>query len=255
MIKLLIANGCSYTRGAELDDPAMEAWPRVLGARLSAAVVNMASDGGSNRRIVRTTLGNVERLLAERSIRPEECLFIGMWTGLTRGECHRRHRHDRGNRPKLPYETNWHRLGRWRIDEGDAASEAYFGHLWDEAGAATNTFTDWLLLDAYLLRLGVHARYCYAWDMLPAKLPEEARALALRVDTDRVFGGCADRSTVSFHTLISGRYPTGKLFHPLREAHAAFAEDLFAWLSTDHHLLSGDERRDCEESVRQGRWK
>jgi hypothetical protein len=229
-IKILVANGCSYTRGAELADPSHEAWPAVLAGRLGVPVVNLASDGGSNRRIVRTTVENLARVCAEHGVTPADSLVVCMWTGLARAEHRRPGRPDQGNRPDLPYETDWHRLGRWRVAERHRASAAYFRHLWDEGGAAVDVLLDWLLLDAHLRSAGATARYCFAWDVLPGRLPAEAAGLLARLDPTTVHGGAVDSGRASFYGSVAGTHPTGTLYHPLAAAHTAYAEELSAWL-------------------------
>lgn len=56
MIRLLVANGCSCTRGEELSDPLTQAWPVVLAGLLGVNYVNLGRDGSFNRRIVRSTV-------------------------------------------------------------------------------------------------------------------------------------------------------------------------------------------------------
>lgn len=230
MIKLLVANGCSYTRGAELQDPASTAWPARLAKRLGVQVANLASDGGSNRRAVRTTVGNLDRVCRDFDVPVPETLVLCMWTGTARGECHLGRRRDRGKRPDLPYETNWHRLGRWRMREGDRASEAYFRHLWTEQGATIDLLTDWILLDSFLRHRGAVGRYAYAWDILPSKIPDEAATLFDQLDRATVYDNSFQSNETSFYESIRGNFETGEIYHPLEAAHAYFAERLETWL-------------------------
>jgi hypothetical protein len=80
MIKLLITNGCSMTAGYELDSPSTQSWPVLPAQKLNVELVNMGLSGGSNRRIVRTTVSTLPALCAERSILPEEALVLCTWT-------------------------------------------------------------------------------------------------------------------------------------------------------------------------------
>jgi Family of unknown function (DUF6071) len=238
-VRLLVTNGCSYTRGAELADPARQAWPAVLAGRLGVPLVNLACDGGSNRRIVRTTVANLHRVCAEHGVGAADALVVCMWTGLARGEHHHRGR-DRGNRPDLPDEEHWHRLGRWRIDEGDAASEAYFRYLWDSDGATVDMMTDWLLVDAYARSLGAQARYAFAWNVLPAKPSAAVRRLAAGIDPACVYGGKVASAGLSFYDSVAGRFATGSLYHPLAPAHAYFAGELDRWLRGQGFVFDGE---------------
>jgi hypothetical protein len=232
--ELLITNGCSYTRGAELADPKRESWPARLAERLDAQVVNIASDGGSNRRIVRTTVSNVDAICRRRGVSPGSALVMCMWTGLARNEHHRKVRRDNGNRPDLPHETHWHRLGRWRIDEGDEASENYFRWVWSEHGAAVDLAVDWAVMNDSLTSRGFTVRYTYAWDILPSKIPAEAAGLLSTIAPTTTYGGVPPAPGSSFYELVKDRYAVGRLRHPLRDAHSFYADLLFAWLSQDH---------------------
>lgn len=243
MIRLVVANGCSYTRGAELDAPHQESWPAVLGRILGVPVVNLASDGGSNRRIVRTTVANLRRLSCEHGVDLSNMAVVCMWTGITRDEFYSSGRGDRGKRPDLPDEDRWHRLGRWRIEEGDRASRAYFRYLWNEQGAAMNLFVDWIMFDAYIRSQSVAGRYVYAWDVLPKKMIPEARNLMAQVNASHVYGDQVQSNAgTSFYDSVCNIYETGALFHPLAPAHAYFAEKLACWLKASGLEFGVQER-------------
>ncbi|MEU3374631.1 DUF6071 family protein [Streptomyces sp. NPDC006660] len=234
-VRLLVANGCSYTRGAELGR-AQDAWPTLVANALDVPWVNLGCDGGSNRRVVRTTVGQLDRLAAEHRVSVEEVLVICMWTGLSRHECFTRRR-DKGHgyRPNLPDELRWHRLSRWRIQIEDQLSEAYYRHLWSAQGAMTNFALDWLMLDGYLRSRGVQGKYVFAWDVLRFRQDEQTRRLLSGLDPATVYGGSVTNSRTSFYTDIIGRFPTGDMQHPLEEAHASFSSSLTDWLR-DHGI-------------------
>ncbi|MEU8310467.1 DUF6071 family protein [Actinomadura sp. NPDC048955] len=231
-VRLLVANGCSYTRGAELGR-AEDAWPALVADALGIPWVNLGCDGGSNRRVVRTTVGNLDRLAAEHQVRVEDVLVICMWTGLSRHECFTRAR-DKGHgfRPALPDELHWHRLGKWRIQMKDRLAEAYYRHLWSERASLTNFALDWLMLDGYLRSRGACARYAFAWDVLRFDRDDQSRALLASLDPAAVYGGTATHSRTSFNDEITGRFPLGDMQHPLEEAHAAFGASMTRWLRT-----------------------
>jgi len=54
-ISHLVVNGCSWTYGAELDDPATQAWPAIVSKKLGLPIVNLAIGGSSNPSIYRRT--------------------------------------------------------------------------------------------------------------------------------------------------------------------------------------------------------
>jgi len=87
---ILYANGCSYTTGCELEGPHIgdskynkdRAWPAILGKNLGATeVINEAKAGGSNDRIIRTSL---DWILSNRS--KEKLLVVIGWTDPYRTE-------------------------------------------------------------------------------------------------------------------------------------------------------------------------
>jgi len=71
----IYVNGCSFTYGDELTDPARNSWPILLGNKLNANVFNDAESGGSNYRLVYQTIKNLK-----------ECydLYILAWTNYAR---------------------------------------------------------------------------------------------------------------------------------------------------------------------------
>lgn len=75
---ILLANGCSFTEGYDLDDP-MKSWPFQLASKLNYNVVNLALGGASNDRIFRTT---IEYLNTHNK---PDLIVIG-WTGFNRAE-------------------------------------------------------------------------------------------------------------------------------------------------------------------------
>ncbi|MGY0234561.1 DUF6071 family protein [Longispora urticae] len=229
--RLIVTNGCSHTRGAELEHPEREAWPHVLAAGMGVPLVNLACDGGSNRRIVRTTVGHLADAVRARGVAPEETLFLCQWTALTRAEHFVERRTDPPNRPDLPYEANWHRLGHWRVPEKHAASVSYFRDLWSDEGATVDFFTDWLTLDAYLWRGGFPRGYIYGWDILPADIPAQARPLMARLDPGLVFGGSLDSSHRSFRACTEDDFEFTAYYHPKAPAHAHLAKLCAEWLA------------------------
>ncbi|MEV1118800.1 DUF6071 family protein [Actinosynnema sp. NPDC049800] len=227
MIRLLVANGCSFTAGQELRDRGTGAWPAVLAARLGVPVANLACGGGSNRRTVRTTVGNLDRVCREFGVPVGETLVVCMWTGVNRGEYHRR---DRVDRPDLPHETDWYRLGPWNLADDDGAADEHFRSMWTREGGTITLLTDWVLLDSYLRSRGAVARYTFAWDLLPSKLPGEAVELSRQLDPTSVYGDALGRGGTSFGGSTSGGFEFGPGGHPLEDGHAYFAQRLETWL-------------------------
>jgi hypothetical protein len=114
----LYANGCSWTAGMELEydtelfdawrsqQPAefnivdyynLYNWPAYLGKKLDAEVINASIGGGSNQRMIRTTLDYINSL--DQNQRDDLVVVLG-WTSAERGEIYIED-------PRIP---GWHRF-------------------------------------------------------------------------------------------------------------------------------------------------
>jgi hypothetical protein len=232
MIRLLVTNGCSCTRGEELPDPGTQAWPVVLGKLLGVPPVNLARDGSSNRRIVRSTAARIDGVRDEYLVRPEEVLVLIAWTQSSRHEYYSaRERPERRTGPAdHPDDRHWQRIGPWRQDAGHRPSVAFYDHLWSDEGQLTSLFLDWLLLDGFLRHRGYQGRYAFAFPVAP-DIPGPARQFARLLDGGTVWGGLPPARGKSFLEMPEGmaRGPGG---HPLAQAHEWFALSLAQWLGS-----------------------
>jgi len=237
MIRLLAANGCSHTRGAELEDPANQAWPAVAAQALGVPHVNLARDGASNRRIVRTTVARLPIVCADAGVEPHEVLVVIAWTDSSRHEYY-----VPGTLPQPPenhaVEHNWEDIGSWRREARHRASRAFYDHLWSEEGQATNLFLDWLLLDRFLASEGYAARYVFAPPQSPY-IPEPARRFADQLDARTTFGGVPPAPGSSFLEIVLGR-DKGTGGHPLADSHALFGRMVADWIAADGPSASVD---------------
>jgi hypothetical protein len=242
MIRLLVVNGCSYARGAELAAPERDAWPALLARELGLDVVNLACDGGSNRRVVRTTVEHLDAIRAARGVRLDEILFFGLWTAVSRNERYDGRtedgpaRPDLGVRPDLPEELHWQRVADWKAAEGDKPSKMYFRHLFNMTGATIDFFVDWLLLEQFLAARGVTGRYAFAWEALPEPIPAAAMGVMRAIPADQVYGHLPPRAGDTFRDMVADRVPFGKWDHPLAEGHRIYADALVRWLRSDSRL-------------------
>jgi len=228
MIRLIVANGCSFTRGQELSAPETEAWPAVLASLLGVRYINLARDGSSNRRIVRTTAARLPEICEAAGVSPSEVLVMITWTHTVRHECH-----VPGNRREPPanhaVEHNWEDIGPWRLDAEHLPSRAFYDHLWSDEGQVANLFLDWLLLDRYLQHEGYVARYAFAGPEVP-EVVAAAKWFARQLPGDTTFGGLPPRPVgTSFVDMAKGR-ARGPGGHPLEDSHALFAGALAQWL-------------------------
>lgn len=231
MVRLLVANGCSFTRGQELADPRNEVWPAVLAKTLGVPCVNLASDGASNRRIVRTTVSRLATVCADASVRPDEVLVLLMWTDTSRHEFYvpaRRPLFFAGRRAGAG--GDWVDINAWRLNAGHRPSRAFYDHLWSEEGQVTNLFHDWLLLDRFLAHDGYVARYTFATPQ--PHVPEAARWFVQQLPTETTLGGVPPGRGMTF-TEMAGKRPCGPGGHPLADSHALLARRLAEWLASD----------------------
>ena len=81
-MKYLFVNGCSFTYGDELKNKFEERWSYIISKRLNLEEINIAHDGASNDRILRSTIDwisyNTDKL--------KDTFFVIGWTGPERWE-------------------------------------------------------------------------------------------------------------------------------------------------------------------------
>ena len=263
MIKLLVVNGCSLTRGQELDSPETDAWPAIVSAHLGLRMVSLARDGGSNRRVVRITVSRMHSICREHDVAPGEVLVLILWTGIDRAEYLARppdHPPDgragphRRSSPATIRAIEWELIGPWlktrrnravqpdgRVARRAAArvAGAFYEHLWSPEAQQANFIVDWAMLDGFLTSCGFHARYAFGYPEMPGWFDHDA-GLSDLIDRSRVFGRCDGRRENSFIGL-TWDMPRGPLFHPLADGHRLFGQTLASWLQRDHQTMAAAE--------------
>jgi len=89
---LLLANGCSHTAGAEIEETMLDkcyekAWPRHLADKLNCEYINLAVSGASNHRVIRTTMDFIgQRILNKQSL--QDIFAVICWPGAYRTELY-----------------------------------------------------------------------------------------------------------------------------------------------------------------------
>lgn len=227
---MLVTNGCSCTRGEELPEPETEAWPYRLSELLKVDVVNLARDGSSNRRIVRSTVDRIGDVCRERRVQPHEVLTLIAWSQASRHEYFSRH--EKPEKRQGPADDSadlyWQRIGPWRQDAGHKPSRSFYDHHWSEEGQLANMFLDWLMLDRFLGAQGFDARYAFAFPVT-SPIPVPASRFAAKLRPDSVWGGLPPSPGRSFLEM-PGDLDRGLGGHPLAQGHEWFAERLAEWL-------------------------
>lgn len=231
--RLLVTNGCSYTRGSELSDAPREAWPAVLANLLGARCVNLAQGGTSNRRMVRSTVLGLQRLRPPEE--PAETLVVLAWTDISRHEFYAEteavSEEAVGLAAEMQLDRHWHPIGPWRLKRRHKASRAFYSHLWTAEGQWVNFALDWLLLDSFLRSQGYMARYAF---VAPPNIPPPPMAseIAGQLPGSTVWGGVPPVATMTFEGVAT-KVPRGPRGHPLAEGHQAFAAALHDWIRAD----------------------
>lgn len=230
MVRLLVSNGCSFTRGEELTEPEGESWPSLLARLFRVELVNLAQIGASNRRIVRSTVLALDDIRRRSGFEPEEILVLLAWTQSSRHEYYSPSdvAEQRIDSPGGEIDLNWHQIGSWRYKNRHRPSRAFYRELWSEEGQLINFFLDWILLDRWLSTGGYEARYVFAIPP-PAATTGPASLLMGQLDPQLVWGGLPVVAGRSFRE-ISIDLPRGPGGHPLADGHARFASLLADWL-------------------------
>ena len=82
MSKTIFVNGCSFSWGDELQDRRTQAYPKLLHNRLEYKLVDFAECGSSNDKILRTTLG----FLQKHKEKKDDMFVIIQWSSILRRE-------------------------------------------------------------------------------------------------------------------------------------------------------------------------
>ncbi|MEO3807455.1 DUF6071 family protein [Sphaerisporangium sp. B11E5] len=229
-IKLLVVNGCSMTYGDELPDRMESVWGALLARRLGAGFVNMGACAGSNHRMMRLTVERLGHYAAEYGARPDEVLFLGMWTSINRFEVFTDKPDPRGGLPDIP-DSGWRRIHPTYIDRRDSRSIAWYRELQHDGGDRSEFLLQWVLLDAWLSRSGYRYGLLWAYEPDPT-IFEELRQYSDQIDLSRVIGSnrfpCGGPSLYSIGKALEDLGPDG---HPLARSQKVYVDEhLHDWV-------------------------
>lgn len=98
---LLIANGCSHTAGAEIEEELQgecyeKAWPKKLADSFGFKHKNLAISGASDDRVVRTTIEYISKLKEAPNYDPNKVFVVVSWPGLFRTELYQTQKEEPG---------------------------------------------------------------------------------------------------------------------------------------------------------------
>ncbi|MER8072298.1 DUF6071 family protein [Streptomyces sp. NPDC094034] len=173
--------------GDELENRLETGWGGLLASRLGVEYINLAACAGSNSRVVRLTVEKLRRYTAERGIRPDEVLFLGMWTRINRFEIHAGEPDRQGGLPEEVPDPGWCRIHPAYIARRDQRSIRWYRHLQNDFGDRAEFLMNWLLLDAWLDRNGYRRGYLWAFEP-SAALFDGMEQYVEQIDWTRVMG-------------------------------------------------------------------
>ena len=149
---LLIANGCSHTSGAEIEFESQgqcfdKAWPAQLAKIWKCEHINLAISGGSQTRVIRTTIECIGNLIS-KGYKPKDLFVIILWPGPYRTEVYEKERTESIWKGWVPLVVGNDYTG----DRSDTILRYYKSWVacYDEHQANTSFYLDTILLQNYL---------------------------------------------------------------------------------------------------------
>jgi len=224
-IRLIVANGCSMTYGDELLDRLETAWVALLARQMGADFVNLGACAGSNHRIVRTSVEHLPRLTVERGLRPDQVLFLAMWSRMNRFELYSGEPDRQGGLPETPADAGWCRIHPAYIERRDARSITWYRHLQHDVGDLSAFLLNWLLLDGWLVKGGYHYGYLWAFEPHP-RLFTDFPQYTGQLDLSRVIG--SDRRPAGGPPIFDigqSLNDLGPHRHPLERSQEVFVDE------------------------------
>jgi hypothetical protein len=206
-------------------------WSGYLKDKIGAEqLTNLSTGGGSNARILRTTLDYVLKLPQE--LRKETLVVIG-WTVSERDEMYIANSWQRWNATQ-PFNITADRIKMpddSLVDKITRIQEDYIVYLYNDYAAAGKYFQQSYLLANLLENLGI--KYFF-FNALPAWW--ESGELEFKVDVVKEFkeqvqwqethSNCLSNSNTMYKFVNDHKYPIAPCFHPLSQGHLAWANYL-----------------------------
>lgn len=231
-IRLLVVNGCSMTYGDELADRLETGWAALLARRLGVPFINLGACAGSNHRLIRLTVERLDRYAREHGLRPEEVLFLGMWSRINRFEVFGGEPDRRGGQPEQRHlDHGWWRIHPQYTKRRDARSIAWYRELQHDTGDKSEFLFQWVMFDAWLASQGYQYGYMWAFDPDP-RIFQEFPHFSAQLDLSRVIG--SDRLPYGGPSIFSigqSLDDLGPDRHPLERSQEYFVENhVYDWV-------------------------
>ena len=230
----LLLNGCSHAAGSEIDPLSLEprGWTpeKAFGAHLArrlgfAQHINLAMPGGSNERILRTTLEYLGTHGSEFS--PGGLFVVVLWTGPARFEVYDETWRTWINLCPGVQDTRW-------FDDYPPPLQNYFKYhvlvRTSPVEVATRRWVEVLLLQAYLKNQGIPYLFCNAYH--PLDTSDGYASFRAQLDASRYYRPF-DEDATFWHTLRAAGFkvrspgpkiPRGFQGHYGEDGHVFWAE-------------------------------
>jgi len=207
--KRLVAHGCSYTYGCELENPNETAFPVLIGKKLGYEVDNLAIPGTSNDRIIKDIINYKEKI----------DLLIVCWTCETRFELG----HFTGDIEKF----GWNLVTPVKNKTLNKVLTTEYLN-WDFY--TDRMFYQHVLLQTYCEHHNIPYVFCYG--------VQNIKTLERHQETDTHVKSLVNWNkwytpNESFRTQTKYKFDYSWDDHPLEEGHAFFAENLYNFVISD----------------------
>lgn len=220
----LYANGCSMTAGSEAENDEKinykDSFPAVISNMLGWEHLNAALPGGSNSRIIRTTILWVENwLISEKD--PAELFVLINWTGNDRLEV----MHQNETYPLLVHDLD--------SEEYQKIPPMVRRYYESYLGAVDNrdmiALQNILLMESYLKSKNINYLFLNAIESWPTNLIQNRKLIYDALDKKHYLDGGRDRGHMR-EWLRSQGYPFAPKLHFRKDAYKAYAEMIVEYL-------------------------
>jgi hypothetical protein len=258
---MILLNGCSFTYGDELQDPANSRWGTHLGKLINRDIHNLSAPGASNSRIFRTTL----TFLAEQDLSELEGIIV-MWSAFERVEMislHNEHNYDKDSNliNGQFIQMSPSRVGKENrsIVRNYQAWETFYGEIYTRETGVVETinYMVWLKWICDQLKITCLQGWFHEGNRqmvqklfhpsrlqtLGPKLERIAKPAKKKLNTlpNHCMVGARENNGLTFHefTKMNG-YKTLSRGHPDAEAHKAYAQFMYEYITTNNIVFSKD---------------
>lgn len=258
---MILLNGCSFTYGDELSDPDNQRWGTHLGKLLDKDIHNLSAPGASNSRIYRTTMS----FLAENDLTELEGMIV-MWSAFERVEMislHNEHNYDKNsnliNGQFLQMSPS--RVGKDNrsIVRNFKAWETFYGEIYTRETGVVQTvnYMVWLKWLCDQLKITCLQGWFHEGNrQMVQKLFHTNRLITLGPKLDRIakptlrklknlpdhcMVGAKENNGLTFHEFTKmNKFETLRRGHPGIEAHNAYAQYMYDYLTNNNIVFSKD---------------